>query len=138
LEAESKFGSALQLEAIARAVPARDILAVLEAQGQQERRERKRNAYVTVLLVIAMNIYTHASIWDVMGKIARGWRYIWPDDGYKVANDAAISYRRYQLGARPMAALFHHVCRPLAVPETPGNAATFGRHRGPRGVAAFL
>jgi len=160
IEAESKFSSVLQLEAIVRAVPARDILAVLEAQGRQERRERKLNAYVTVLLVIAMNLYTQLSIGAVLRKIACGLRFIWPDPDYVVANDAAISYRRYQLGARPMVALFHRVCRPMAtpqtrgaflfglrlmawdgtvedVPDTPANATAFGRQQGPRGAAAF-
>ncbi len=158
--AESKFAGELRLDAIRRAVPAEDIQSVLEEQGAQAKRQRKLNAFVTVLLVIAMSIYTHLSIGDVMSKIARGLRYLWPDPDYEVANDGAISYRRYQLGARPLAALFHRVCRPIAVPETrgaflfglrlmaidgtvedvpdtPDNAAAFGRHRGPRGEAAF-
>ncbi len=159
-EAESKFVGELSLEAIARVVPPDAIRAVLAEQGVRAQRERKLNVFVTVLLVIAMSIYTHLSIGDVMRKIARGLRYVWPDPDYKVANDGAISYRRYQLGARPMAALFHRVCRPIAVPETrgaflfglrlmaidgtvedvpdtPENATVFGRHQGPRGEAAF-
>jgi hypothetical protein len=159
-EAESKFSSALELGAIAQAVPPREILAVLDEEGAQGWRERKLNAFVTVLLVIAMNLYTQLSIGHVLRKIASGLRYIWPDPDYQVANDAAISYRRYQLGARPLVALFHRVCRPMAtpqtrgaflfglrlmaldgtvedVPDTPENAARFGRHRGARGTAAF-
>lgn len=159
-EAESKFSGELKLEVIAQAVSSDDIQAVLEEQGVQERRERKLSAFVTVLLTIGMNIYTRLSIGAVMEKIAKGLRYIWSDPNYVVANDAAISYRRYQLGARPLVALFHRVCRPMAtaqtqgaflfglrlmaidgtvedVPDTPENAAVFGRHRGARGEAAF-
>lgn len=159
-EAESKFAGELSLDAIRRAVPPEHIQLVLEEEGAQAKRQRKLNAFVTVLLVIAVNIYTHLSIADVMSKIASGLRYVWPDPDYEVAGDGAISYRRYQLGARPMAALFHRVCRPMAtlqtrgaflfglrmmaidgtvedVPDTPENAAVFGRHQGPRGEAAF-
>ncbi len=160
IEAESKFVGELSLEAIARAVPADAIRAVLAEQGIRTQRVRKLNAFVTVLLVIAMNIFTDLSIGGVMSKIARGLRFVWPDSDYEVANDGAISYRRYQLGARPMAALFHCICRPMATPstggaflfglrlmaidgtveavaDTPENAAFFGRHHGSRGDSAF-
>ena len=75
-DAESNFCSELTLEAIARAVPAEDIKAVIEEQGVREQRVRKLNAFVTVLLVIAMNLYTQLSIGDVMRKIAKGLRYV--------------------------------------------------------------
>lgn len=160
VDAGSKFCSALKLEAIARAVPPSEIEAVIEQCGVREQRQRKLNASVIVLLVIAMNLYTHLSIGRVMRQIARGLRYIWPDSKYDVAHDAALCYRRYQLGAQPLVALFHRVCRPMAtpqtkgaflfdlrlmaidgtvedIPDTPENAAFFGRHHGPRGEAAF-
>lgn len=160
IEAESKFARKLTLDAIGRAVPSEDIEAVLDEHRARAKRQRKLNAFVTVLLVIAMNIYTSLSIGEVMDEIAAGLRYVWPDPDYEVAGHGAISYRRYQLGARPMAALFHRVCRPMAtpetrgaflfglrlmaidgtvedVPDTPANTAAFGRHHGPRGQAAF-
>ena len=102
-----------------------EVQAVLAETGVCEQRERKLNMLVTVLLTIAMNIYSRASIGEVMRKMAQGLRYIWPDPDYPVANDSAISQRRYQLGARPLVALFHRVCRPLATPETVG-AFLFG------------
>jgi hypothetical protein len=92
--------------------------------------------------------------------MVQGLRYIWPDPDYLVPNDSAISYRRDQVGARPLVALFHQVCQPIAtpatpgaflfglrlmaldgttedVPDTPANAATFGRHQSDRGASAF-
>jgi hypothetical protein len=160
IEAESKFCHELTLEAIAQAVPVAEVQAVLSETGACERRERKLNMLVTVMLTIAMNIYTRSSIGEVLRKIAQGLRYIWPDPEYRVANDSAISQRRYQLGARPLVALFHRVCRPLAtplttgaflfglrlmaidgstedVPDTPENAAAFGRYHAQRGDSAF-
>jgi hypothetical protein len=160
IETESKFSSQLTLEAIERAVPLCEIKAILTAADAPAQRERKLNMVLTVLLMIAMNLYSHLSIGEVMRKIARGLRYIWPDPEYQVASDSAISYRRYQLGARPLVTLFHQVCRPKAslrtpgaflfglrlmaidgstedVPDTPGNAAVFGRHHASRGDSAF-
>lgn len=160
IEAESKFCRELTLAAVERAIPIAEVQAVLAETGVREQRERKLNMLVTVLVTIAMNLYSRASIGEVMRKLAQGLRYIWPDSDYRVANDSAISQRRYQLGARPLVALFHRVCRPLATPETPGaflfglrlmaidgttedvadtpeNAAAFGRHHGDRGDSAF-
>ena len=95
-----------------------------------------------------------------MRKVSKGLRYVWPDPEYVMAGASALSYRRYQLGARPLAALFHEICRPLATAETPGaflfglrlmaidgtaedvadtpaNVAAFGWHHGDRGDSAF-
>lgn len=160
IEAESKFCRELSLEVLEHAVPMSEVRAVLAEIGVSEQRERKLTMPVTVLLTIAMNIYTCCSIGEVMRKIAQGLRYVWPDSEPRVANDSAISQRRYQLGARPLAALFHRICRPLATPETAGaflfglrlmaidgtfedvadtaeNVAAFGRHHADRGDSAF-
>jgi hypothetical protein len=158
--AEGKFSSELHLEAIGRAVPMAEAKAALQETRVQEARERKLSMVTVMLLTIAMNIYTRLSIGEVMGKIARGLRFVWPNPDYAVPKDSAIAYRRYQLGARPLVNLFHRVCRPMATPETPGaflfglrlmaidgtvedvadtpaNVTAFGRHTGGRGDSAF-
>jgi hypothetical protein len=160
IEAESKFSQELSLMAIEHIVPRATIAGVLAAEGRLTQRERKLNLLVTVLLVIMINIYTSDCMADVLEKMAQGLRYIWPDPDYLVPNASAISYRRYQLGARPLVALFHQVCQPLASPDTPGaflfglrlmaidgttedvpdtpaNVAVFGRQQGNRGPSAF-
>lgn len=159
-DAESKFSSELHLEAIGRPVPTVQIKAALEATGVQEARERKLNMVVVMLATIAMNMYTRLSIGEVVRKVARGLRFVWPNPEYTLPKDSALAYRRYQLGARPLVSLFHRVCRPMATPETPGaflfglrlmaidgtvedvpdtpaNVAAFGRHHGVRGDSAF-
>lgn len=141
-------------------VPRATIAAVLAAEGRLTERERKLNLLVTVLLIIMMNLYTADSIGAVLEKMTQGLRYIWPDPDYQVPNASAVSYRRDQVGARPVVALFHQVCRPLAEPDTPGaflfglrlmaldgttedvpdtpaNGAVFGRHESDRGPSAF-
>lgn len=157
--AERKFSSELRIEALDRVVPRHVIEAVLESVGVRERRERKLTMGLVVLVVIGMNLYAYMSVGHVMRKLSQGLRLIWRDPEYVLPKDSAIAYRRYQLGARPMVALFHQVCRPVAMPETPGaflfglrlmaidgtkedvpdtpaNMAAFGKHNGVRGDSA--
>ncbi|MCB9107471.1 MAG: transposase domain-containing protein [Anaerolineales bacterium] len=119
IEAESKFSRELDIAVIERIVPLETIAKVLAHEGVQTEQERKLNLVVTVLLIIMLNLYTTEAISAVLEKMAQGLRYIWPDPDYQVANASAISYRRYQVGARPLAALFQQVCQLLARPDTP-------------------
>jgi len=160
IEAKSKFSEELTLEAIGRAVPQEAIAGVLQAEGVRTLRTRKLNMVVMVMLVIVMNLYTTMSLGQVMKKLGRGLRFIWVDPDYVLPGESAITYRRYQLGARPVVRLFHQVCQPLAqpttpgaylfglhlmgidgtvedVPDTPENRAYFGRHHSDRGQSAF-
>lgn len=160
MEAESKFCQELTLESIGRAVPLAEVEAVLRTSNLPDIRERKLNLLVTMWVVLAMQVYSHLSIGHVMQKVSAGLRYIWPEPEIRLPKDSALSYRRYQLGAQPVVALFHRVCRPLAqpqtrgaflfglrlmaidstvedVPDTPENEAAFGRHHGDRGASAY-
>jgi len=160
IDAECKFSSALTVQALSRAIPAEAIAHVLQQEACLEERERKLTMTVIVWLVIALHLYTTLSIGAVLRKLARGLRFIWPDPTIELPKDSAIAYRRSQLGARPMVALFHQLCQPLAtplthgaflfglrqmaidgvvedVPDTEANAAYFGRHTSARGHSAF-
>jgi hypothetical protein len=160
LDKESKFCNHLTLEAISRAVPKESIRLALEKTHTREQRVRKLTLVMTVFVLIAMNIYVSRSIGGVVRKLSQGLRFVWPDPEYELPKDSAVAYRRVQLGARPMVALFHELCRPMAtpktqgaflfglrlmaidgtkedVPDSPANAAVFGRHRGQRGESAF-
>ena len=160
IEAERKFSSTLTLDALGQAVPRETIVRVLETAGVREQRERKLTLVMVVFVLIAMNLFITRSIGSVVRKVAQGLRFLWPDSLLEVAGDSAIVYRRAQLGAPPLVALFHQICEPIATPETPGaflfglrvmgidgstedvadtpaNAAVFGRHRSGRGHSAF-
>ena len=160
IEAESNFCQELGIDMIERVLPTTDIAEALTAEGLETQRVRKLDLSLTVLVIVCLNIYPYLSIGHVMQKLARGLRFIWPDADYEVPKDSALSYRRYQLGAAVMARLFHHICRPIATPETQGafrfglrmmaidgtveslpdtaaNAAFFGRHHSDRGEAAW-
>ncbi len=77
-----------------------EIKAALAAENIQAARVRKLNLWLTVLIIVCMNIYPFLSIGHVMQKMARGLRFIWPDPEYAVVKDSALSYRRYQISPR--------------------------------------
>jgi hypothetical protein len=160
MHTECKFSQALTVEALSQAIPQDTIRAVLQQTVAGQTRERKLTLPVVVWLVIALHIYTTLPISAVLAKLARGLRLLWPDPLIALPTDSALSYRRYQVGARPLALLFHQVCQPIAtpqtrgaflfglrlmaldgtvedVPDTPANAAVFGRHTSERGASAF-
>jgi hypothetical protein len=157
---ECKFSQALTVDALSRAIPHDAVRRALQQTTVGKARERKLSLPVVVWLVIGLHIYTTLSISAVLAKLARGLRFLWPDPLIALPTDSALTYRRYQVGARPLALLFHQVCQPIAtprtrgaflcgwrlmaldgtredVPDTPANAAAFGRHTSDRGVSAF-
>jgi hypothetical protein len=160
INAECKFSQALTVTALERALPQHVINAALAQHGIAAARERKMTLALTVWLIIALHLYPTVSIAGVLRKLARGLRFIWPDPSLPLPTDSALAYRRAQLGAPPIVTLFKHVCQPIAtpktrgaflfglrlmaidgttedVPDTPANAAMFGRHSAARGPSAF-
>lgn len=160
IDAECKFSSALTFEALSHVIPDDAIGQVIAQEGVAEHRERRLTAALTTWLVIALHLFPTVSVSGVFRKLARGLRLLWPNPEVPLPSDSAIAYRRQQLGARPLVALFQQVCRPLAtvqtrgaflfglrlmaidgtsedVPDTPANAKAFGRHTSARGASAF-
>jgi hypothetical protein len=156
-----RFPEAVNLNALEQAIPQRIVEAVIRDLGVEQQRTRKLPAGLTLLLCIGMGLFTNIALEQVMSKMVKGLRYIWPgEDDYETATKGAICQARYRLGAQPVVELFHRVCQPIAtdqtpgaflfglrvmvidgttedVPDTPANVAFFGRHQGGRGDAAF-
>jgi Insertion element 4 transposase N-terminal/Transposase DDE domain len=160
IDSACTFSSALTIDALSRAIPPAAITRVIAQEGVGEVRERRLTAALTVWLVIALHLYPTVAISGVFRKLARGLRFLWPDPAIRLPSDSALAYRRQQVGARPLVALFKQVCRPIAtpqtrgaflfglrlmaidgtsedVPDTPANATAFGRHTSARGASAF-
>src|SRR5919199_4094883 len=159
MDHERNFCRELTVEALQRAVPPEAIHAVLRETGSPVRRARKLTAEATIWVLIALNVYTHLAVGHVLRKVSQGLRFIWPDPTYRVPGASAFVYRRYQLGAAPVVALYERLARPIAtvqtpgafrfglrlmaldgtvedVPDSPANAAAFGRQHGSRGDSA--
>jgi hypothetical protein len=160
IENECKFSNSLTIEALSQAIPSSAITQVIEQEGVAEARQRKLTIAVVIWLVIALHLFPTVAIAGVLRKLARGLRLIWSDPSIQLPCDSAIAYRRAQLGAPPLVALFKQLCQPMAtpdtqgaflfglrlmaldgttedVPDTPANAAAFGRHTSSRGASAF-
>jgi hypothetical protein len=150
----------VKLEVLESAIPQAAIEAALAECGLETVRERKLTLGLTVLTVIGMNLYPRISLAQVLQKVCQGLRYIWPQPDEQLAGPSALSYRRAQLGVRPLAALLRRVGAPLATPQTCGafrfglrlmaldgsieevpdttaNRAVFGGHQGGRGPSNF-
>jgi len=156
-----RFPDEVRLNALEQAIPQAVVEAVIADLDAKEQRVRKLPAVVTLLLSVAMGLFTNMALEQVLIKMVKGLRYIWPDDNdYETANKSAICQARYRLGAQPVVELFHRICTPRAteqtsgaflfglrlmsidgdvedVPDTPANDAFFGRHHGGRGDGAF-
>lgn len=155
-----KFTDQLKLQALDRIISPTVVHDVLAELGALAQRERKLTMEAVVWVLIAMNLFLESPIGYVLEKLAHGARLLWPDPEAPLPRPHALTYRRYQLGVGPLVALFHRICRPLATPETPGafygerrlvaldghtltvpdtpaNAAYFGRHGTARGPGAY-
>lgn len=159
-ESESKFTQALDMDVFASVLPGSLIGAVLAETGRRTQRERKLNLVITVWVVIGLYLFARCSVKRVLVKLAQGTRLGWGDGEYRLAGDSALSYRRDQVGVRPLAQLCQRVCQPLATPatrgafhfglrlvaldgtvdavaDTPENVAVFGRVNSGHGVSAY-
>jgi hypothetical protein len=156
----AKFTDVLALEALEQVLPHAVLQAAAGEADRPTQRRRKLPADVTLLLCVAMGLFTHEALAVVLAKMVHGLRLFWPDPDIVLAKKSAISQARYRLGARPVVALFHRLCQPLAtaqtpgaffcglrlvaldgtvedVPDSPANARAFGRHQSDRGASAF-
>ena len=82
------------LEALGQTLARTRIEAVLKAHGVVERRVRKLTMVLTVLVCIAMNLFTEEAIDDVLVKLLQGPRFLRPDDEVEAASASAICQRR--------------------------------------------
>jgi len=141
-------------------LPYATIQAVLQELGARERRCRALPAAWVLLWTLALSLYPHQATAHVWATLVHGLRLLWPAPGLPLVSKSALCQARYRLGARPLVALLHRVCQPLATPSTPGafqfgrrllaldgtiedlpdspaNARVFGRGRNQQGPTAF-
>lgn len=133
-------------------VVGRDLVdEVLVETGRRELRSRSLPARVVVYYVMALNLFFGDAYEEVMRRLVGGLQFLhaWHKD-WKIPTTSALSQARSRLGEAPMRALFDRIARPLAtsslpgawyqswrlmaidgavvdVPDTPANAAAFGR-----------
>src|SRR5690349_16575554 len=157
--AEAAHGADVAVEALGRVLDPAAVEEAVASCGARERRRRKLPAGLTVVLCVAMNWYAADPLPEVFRRLVLGLRGRRPAPAGR-ASKAGLCQARRRLGARPLAALFRRVRRPLATAATPGaflfgrrlvavdattldlpdsdaNARAFGRPGGGRGAAAW-
>jgi hypothetical protein len=133
---------------------------VIAETGRGEQRHRLLPARVVVYLVLAMALFSGQAYEEVARLLVEGlaWARRWRGD-WRVPSTPAIAKARTRLGPEPLKALFAAAVGPLAtpatqgawyrhwrlvsldgttldVPDTPANAAAFGRPSSHRGEQA--
>ena len=141
------------LEGLYTILPLQRIDHILQWSGRVEQRQRRLPARAMTLFVVAMSLFPELSIPQV-------WRRLHPAQEIPEPVESAWVQARQRLGVTPLRRLFHEVAQPLAapdtpaafyrgmrlmaldgtvldMPDTPANAAIFGRPRSGRSDGAF-
>lgn len=147
------------LTIVRRVVPPATVDDVVTQYGAPHRRTRKLPGDLLLLLFVAMHLMPPMALELVLEVVLVG-RQLQASEPSTPAGKSGISHARYRWGARPLVALFHQRCQPLATAETigawyaglrimaldssiddvadsPANAHVFGRHRGGKGAAGY-
>jgi transposase IS4-like protein/DDE family transposase len=151
----------ISLGVLAEVFPRDVIEDVLTETGRREQRSRLLPAHVMMRFCQAMCLFFDDDYEEVMRKLVgslksmNSWR-----DNWKVPSTSAITQARQRLGAEPLRVLFERTAVPVArrgtkgawlgsrrlmavdgfmldVPDTPENAAEFGRQSNGTKASAF-
>lgn len=123
LDIKNQFCNQITVDVITEVIPLSVIESVIEQTDTGEQRRRKLPATLTVLLCIAMHLFTEIALRQTLLRLVKGIRFLRGDEVTITANRSAISEARYRLGARVVAQLFKQICHPIATPDTPGAFA---------------
>ena len=121
LSAGARLSDYLSVGVLSKAVPLREVRAVLEATGRASQRQRELPAQVVVYYVIALALYMSVSYREVLRCLLEGLVWLYgPRARVGVAAKSSISQARTRLGWEVMKELHDRVVRPLALPATRG------------------
>lgn len=110
------------LKAIETAIPAEMIEQAIGETSSQQQRQRKLPSGLVLSLVIAMSLWSSASMRTVLKNLVNGLSQKWIGlaEYWQVPNSGSISEARQRLGCAAMTRLFELVARPMASPQTTG------------------
>lgn len=129
IAAQCKWCQEVDVTALTEVIPVTAVQAAADLARRPGQRERKLTLELTVWLIISLHLFPRVAIPSVLRKLTQGLRLVWPglnDTRSLLAGASALVYRRTQVGARPLVALFHAVCQPLATPDQLPDAFAFG------------
>jgi hypothetical protein len=110
---------------ICRTLDPAAVRAALEQSGKGTKRYRDLPAEAVVYFVIAMALYMHVNLREVLFCLIEGLRMVRGLD-IKATGKSGISQARTRIGAEPLRRLYEQLVRPIATPATKG-AWRFGK-----------
>lgn len=135
------------------------IRSILKETKKESERTRDLPAEVVVYYVIAMCLFMHVNLKEVLRCLLEGLRNVLGREAIKITGKSGISQARSRLGAAPLKQLHDECVKPIALPQTKGayyrkwkivsldgstldvpdealNRATFGKHGAKNGKTA--
>lgn len=111
------------LKALETAIPSAAIEQAIGNTEAQEQRKRALPSHLVVCLIIAMSLWSSASMRTVLKNLVDGLSEAWVRVGqyWRVPSKSSITEARQRIGPRVMSQLFHLIVRPLATTATPGT-----------------
>jgi hypothetical protein len=110
------------LKALETAIPAEAIEIALAQTHSHEERKRALPSHLVVCLIIAMSLWSKASMRTVLKNLVDGLSEAWVRVGkyWRVPCKSSITEARQRIGSQVMSRLFYLVVRPLATEKTAG------------------
>ncbi|NMF63863.1 IS4 family transposase [Brasilonema octagenarum UFV-E1] len=118
----SAIESGTVLKALETAIHAQAITQAIADTDSNEERKRGLPTHLVICLVIAMSLWSKASMRTVLKNLVDGLSEVWITVGqyWRVPSKSSITEARQRVGCRVMSRLFHLVVRPCATAQTPG------------------
>lgn len=110
------------LKALETAIPTETISQAIAVTHSNEERKRALPTHLVICLVIAMSLWSNASMRAVLKNLVDGLSEVWIRVGqyWKVPCKSSITEARQRIGCRVLSHLFYLVVRPCATVQTPG------------------
>lgn len=110
------------LKALETPIPREAIEKAIADTHSNEERKRALPSHLVVCLVIAMSLWSKASMRTVLKNLVDGLSEVWVRVGqyWRVPCKSSITEARQRIGCGVITRLFHLVVRPLATAQTPG------------------
>ena len=110
------------LKALETAIPAGAITQAIADTRSNEERKRALPSHLVICLVIAMSLWSKASMRTVLKNLVDGLSEVWIRVGqyWRVPSKSSITEARQRVGCKVMSRLFHLVVHPCATVQTPG------------------
>lgn len=113
------IGERISIANICRSITADAIQEALNATGKNSVRKRDLPAEVVIYYVIAMALFMHVNLREVLFCLIDGLRLI-RGTAVKVTGKSGISQARSRIGSEPLRYLYENHVKPLATQQTKG------------------